>query len=126
MAAGGAPARASGGPCSGDPFVEDYRISVDDCDAYHNFHLLKRDMACLEDIKVPCLLITFTEMDPREAPLLFTVVVGAVVFFVTPGNQTAVGAGVFLVTPGNRIAVGAGVFSCYTRQPNLTGLLLST
>ena len=34
--------------------------SVDDCDAYHNFRVLKEDMACLEDIKVPCLPITFT------------------------------------------------------------------
>ena len=26
--------------------------SVDDCDAYHNFRVLKEDMVCLEDIKV--------------------------------------------------------------------------
>ena len=81
MAAGGAPpTRASCGPCSGDPSVEDSlsHLSVDDYDAYHNnFRVLKEDMACLENIKVPCLYITFTETDPRAAPLLFTVVVGA-------------------------------------------------
>ena len=80
--------------------------SVDDCDAYHNFIVLKEDKACLEDTKMPCLPITFTETDPRAAPLLFTVVAGAVVFSVTPGNRTAAGAGVFLVTPGNRTSVG--------------------
>ena len=85
---------------------------MDDCDAYLNSRVLKEDMACLEDIKVPCLpIITFTETDSRAAPLLFTVVVaGAVVFPITPGNRTAVGAGVFPVTPGNRTAVGAWVF----------------
>ena len=87
-------------------------------------------MACLEDIKVPCLPITSTETDPRVAPLLFTVysivVVGAVVFPVTPGNRIASGAGVFPVTQGNGSAVGAGVFLVTPRQPNLTGMLLST
>ena len=40
-----------------------------DCDAYHNFHVLKEGdmLACLEDIKVPCPPITFTETDPRAA-----------------------------------------------------------
>ena len=78
---------------------------MDDCNAYRNFRVLKEDMACLGDIKVPCFPITPTETDPRAAPLLFTgllVVVGAVVFPVTPGNRNAVDAGVFAVTPGNR------------------------
>ena len=38
--------------------------SVDDCDAYHDFRVLKEeDMACLKDIKGACLHITFTGKD---------------------------------------------------------------
>ena len=79
----------------------------DDCDAYHNFRVLEEDMACVEDIKVPCFPITFTETDPRAAPLLFTVV-------------TVEGAGVFPVTPGNRTAVGAA--ECFLLQRGLHGV----
>ena len=72
VAAGGAPARASCGPCFGDPFVEDYRISVDDCDAHHNFHVFKEDktrhglLGGYQSALSPP--ITFTETDPRAAP----------------------------------------------------------
>ena len=41
--------------------------SVDDCDAYHNFFVPEEDVASLENIKVPCSPITFTETDPRAA-----------------------------------------------------------
>ena len=87
-------------------------VCVDDCDAYHNFDVLKEDMACLEDIKVPCLPVTVTETDPRAAPLLFTVVAGAVVFVSCHTRQP---------NSSRRRSI-----SGHTRQPNLTGLLLST
>ena len=67
MEVGEAPARASCGPCSGDPFVEDYyRISLDDCNAYYNFRVHQEDMACLEDIKVPCFPIRSSKRIPGQ------------------------------------------------------------
>ena len=101
--------------------------SVDDCDAYHNFDVLKEDMACLEDIKVPCLPITVAETDPRAALLLFTVVAGAVVFVSChtrqPKSRRRRSNSGHTRQPNSS---GRRSVSCYTRQPNLTGLLLST
>ena len=57
VAAGGAPARASRAPVIRLSRTLSY-LSLDDCDAYHNFRLLK-------DIKVPCLPITYT---PKRIP----------------------------------------------------------
>ena len=101
--------------------------SVDDCDAYHNFGVLKEEMACLEDIKVPCLPITVTETDPRAAPLLFTVAAGAVVFVSChtrqPNSRRRRSISSHTRQPNTS---GRRSVSCYTRQRNLTGLLLST
>ena len=101
--------------------------SVDDCDAYHNFDVLKEDMACLEDIKVPSLPITVTETDPRAAPLLFKVVASAVVFVSChtrqPNSSRRRSISGHTRQPNSS---GRRSVSCYSRQPSLTGLLLST
>ena len=108
--------------------------SVDDCDVNHNFRVLKDDMTW------PAWRGYKSALSPHYvhrngsqgstiiiySVLYSSTVVGAVVFPVTPGNRIASGAGVFPVTQGNGSAVGAGVFLVTPRQPNLTGILLST